>query len=156
MNRGGDFYFAHIGMLFFWMGVIGVVLGFGAFVFYSQEIDVRAVEAEIMRDKLVDAFVDGDKLKAGIVCEEQYCEDFSLYEAAGINAGVIEQGNFYFEVRLFHNDKLIGSPLLGGDSAYAVECSLSGKNFPVCVSQTRVVSNYRLEVLAGSNQRGAS
>ena len=153
-NKKGYSRFAHSAIMFFWMAVIAIVLSIAVSVFYSQEIDVREIEASLIMDKIVDVFDDSGLLREGIICGDEYCEGFNIYRESGLDFEVIRNQGFYFKIEVFDDGNIVDNPIFGGLSSYNVECGLEGKNFPRCINKVLELENYRVEIVTGSNQRG--
>jgi|TARA_B100001971_G_C18033248_1_gene453681 hypothetical protein len=141
------------------MGVIAIVIGGSIVLFYGQTVDVREQQARLISDKLVEVFDDYGKLRDGIVCDDRLCEGFNIYGEAGINSRIINNGEFYFGVEIFDDGKLVGS-VIEGNRGFKVECFLEGDKLPKCYPEdgplVLILDNYRVEILAGSNNLGRS
>lgn len=74
-KRGGEKVFSIYWFLMF--GIVAIVVVSGVLLFFSKPVDVRDVEAKILRDRVIDCFVEKGMLKEGVlssVSEESFGE----------------------------------------------------------------------------------
>ncbi len=90
---------------FFIIGLVAVVIAIGVYVYASAEADARAVEADILGDKIKECILDSGFLKKDVLNE-----GFDVFEECGINKGLFEgESDFYFRISfLQENPSLTG------------------------------------------------
>jgi|ETNmetMinimDraft_2_1059921.scaffolds.fasta_scaffold55769_2 hypothetical protein len=158
-NNKGYYKLSGYILMFIAMGFIAIFISGGIYLFYAQTVDVREQEAKIISDKLVDVFDDNGVLREGIVCGDGLCEGFNIYNEARLNKVVINNGDFYFGVEIFNDGVLMGS-IIEGNRGFRVECFLKKGKLPKCYPDDGplilLLDNYRVEILAGSNNLGRS
>jgi len=152
MNKKGDKLLS-----FWWLFVLmivggGVVIGVG--LFYSAEVDVRDVEAEILNDKILDCIIEEGFLVEG------FSNDFDIFEKCKISSKVFSENGFYFKI-LFEGEETFE---IKKGTSFETECEavedneVKAKYFPECVKRIRSVvyldKKGELEVLTASNQVG--
>ena len=152
-------------MSFVWIFVIAIVvagIGYGVSVFYSAEVDVRNVEAEILMDRISDCF-----FEQGFLIEGLLEDDFDIFHECKLNRDVIES-DFYFKIAVLDNlGNKIREDIREGKN-FEVECGVvegeetEARYFPECVWKERTIiyeqddkiKKGRLEILTASNQVG--
>ena len=146
MNKKGYYRFADIGMFILSFAIIAVGIGAGIFIFYSHEEDIRQQESNALFDKLIEAII-----KEGRLDEEVFIDDFNIYEKANLNHEVINQF-YYFKLEIFENGNLI-KKIETVNLEFEILCNKGDKN-PVCIKRDLILDNYRINIVAGSNQLG--
>jgi len=133
--------------LFFILTLVFLFIGFS--VFYDDSTDVRQEEAVILHDKLVSAIMEGGQIKGNV-----FKKGFNIFQEAGINKRVIDNGEFYFGVEIFENDEVV-EKFVGGNRDFEVTCELKGKKFPLCYKRELLVDDvWKIKILTASNQLG--
>ncbi|MEK6872989.1 MAG: hypothetical protein AABW90_03175 [Nanoarchaeota archaeon] len=148
MNKKGYYRFADIGMFFLSFAIVTVGIAIGIYLFYSNTVDIRDHEAKIISDRLVIAITKNGKLNEDILKN-----DFNILKEARLNDKIINNGDFYFKIEIFDNSNII-KKIEQGNRGFVVECGLKGKKFPKCVEKDFLIDNYRVKILAASNQQG--
>ena len=136
----------------FTIAMVGAGIVFGVSMFYSAEIDVRNVEAEILSNKILDCF-----FEQGILSDNLLENDFDIFQECRLNKKVIG-GNFYFNVSILDESGKVMKEIEEGVLTNA--CNL--KNTEGCVSKERSIfyekeneiRKWRLKILTASNQVG--
>lgn len=163
-KRGGEKYMSPIWIVSIIIVGIGIAIGVG--MFYSAEIDVRKVEAEILSDRIVDCL-----FEEGFLISSVLEENFDIFRECNLNKGVFDEGNFYFSISIYDDlENKIREDVVGGFPSFGVECEIieggeiKGENFAECVLKKRSII-YRenqkikkggIEILTSSNQVGVS
>jgi hypothetical protein len=138
----------------------GIVIGVSAY--YTAEVDVKAVEADILSEKVLDCMSQN-----GFVPEGFFKDNFDILHTCKLSQKVFEAGsNFFFRVSLYDsNGKLIKSSQ-AGDASFEKSCAIQKEvtavNFPICVNKKESViyldrgdiRRGELQIIAGSNQYG--
>ena len=142
--------------------MVGIGIVFGVSMFYSAEVDVRKVEAEILMDRILDCL-----FEQGVLISNLLESDFDIFQECKLNKKVIES-NFYIKISVLDESQNVIKEISEGVSSFEVECKLleegktEGKSFPECVSKERgiiyeqenEIKKARLEILTASNQVG--
>ena len=157
-KRGGEkllsiWWFAVIAIV--GAAVVGVV-----WMYYSAEIDVRGIEADILVNKIArclnyDGYVDGNFFRA----------DYDL-ASCGLDKNVFDSnGDFYVRVAISDGSNKLEEKYLG-NRAFEKDCVISdklmAKKYPKCIIKKEISFYYdrketkqvNLEILAGFNQVG--
>lgn len=140
--------------------VIAVGIVVGTTIFFGGKLDVRAVEAEILANKIADCLVENGKMNQEFLNENT--GGFDISSACSINKTIIqESGNYYLEISIANSAGSIIQSIRYGNAAFEKECSIGAavveaKYFPRCASKkvSAADSSGRiliLTVLAGSN-----
>lgn len=162
-KKGGEKIFS-----FWWFAVIAIVgvgIVSGVFIYYSSNVDVRDVEAEILFNKVERCIV-----QQGILTEESLEKGFNLLNECGLNENIFSRGSsFYFNISfLDENQKNLREDILEGDFSFEKDCELQEtddvvtEKFPKCVRRVNSVLYYEnnqlkkavLKILTASNQYG--
>lgn len=126
-------------ILFVLMILVGVAVVAGISVFYNARLDVRAVEAEILMQRVTSCAADHDLFA-----------DLSLEECGIFPAAL--SGHLVYLAR---SD---GTELFLGTYDYRTQCELEGLkgrvDAPVCLSRTIVTPYGTYEVITASSQTG--
>jgi len=142
-----------------WLFVIVIVAGgivWGVSVFYSAEVDVNKIEAEILINKISDCF-----FEQGLLIDGLLKEDFDIFYECKLNKKIIDN-EFYFEIFIF--DEIGGVIKKFSEGAHENACVLEGKKSKDCVKKTRgilykqdnKIKKGGLEISTASNQKGIS
>ena len=144
MDKKAYYRYADIGMYILSFTIIAIAIGIGIFIFYSNQVDIRNQEAEIMSVKIVRGIVEDGLFDL---------DNINIYEITGLNPKVIKNGDFYFKVEIFENGES-KKVFEEGKRGFEVECFLNSEKFPKCDTKEFVVGVYEVKVLTGSNQLG--
>ncbi len=154
---GGKKLFSFVWLFTIAMVWLGVAYGVG--MFYSAEVDVRSVEAEILADRISDCF-----FEQGMLIDRLLKNDFDIFYECKLNRDVIES-SFYFKISVFGESGKAIKDNLGNDiviSEGVLEKACNSKDSEGCVwkergiiyEQNNKIKKGRLEILAASNQVG--
>ena len=140
----------------FILAMIGVGIVGGVFIYFSADVSVKHMEADILSERLIDCFVDGDKLDRRV-----FEENFDVFSFCGLDPKVFDKGSdFYFNVTVVMG--FLSLEISEGDSSFEKDCDFwkktTAKHFPKCVRKKEKAyldgGNADLTVLTGSNQVG--
>lgn len=150
MNKKGYYRFADIGMFFLSFAIVAVGIAIGIYLFYSNTVDIRNQEAKILLEKLSGVIISNSLNQLNSKVLE---DNFNILKEAGLNDKIINNGDFYFKIEIFDNSDII-KKIEQGNRGFEVECGLNGKKFPKCAEKELLIDNYRVKILAASNQQG--
>jgi len=166
MNKRGSEYLSI--WWFFALAIIatGIVIGVG--IFESAEIGTKEVEAGILVDRSVDCMI-----KSGILSDEVLNGNINFYKECKLNEEVIGKSEkYYLEYKVFDfkDCKIVNSKTSCDDkkkitgksfgvSAFASQCLIKGKNYPLCDSRYVYTLDKNgkeliVYIITGSNQEG--
>jgi len=143
--------------------IVGIGIIAGVYIFYSAEVNIKEVEAELLSNKLMDCIVE-----QGFLIEDIFEKNFDISKKCSINQEVIESGDFYFNISLYdENKKLLRESIFLGTSSFEKHCQVveetkEAKKYPMCFeriekglySEEGKLKEVTIKVLAGSNQKG--
>ncbi len=161
MNRKGSDELLSI-WWFFVLAVVGGGVVIGVVIFYSADVDIRGVEAEILSEKLLECIDDNGYLR------NDFFSDFNMSEDCGISDVSLSSGKFYLNMRAFDESGVLIKETFAGDASFEKDCSISmdketkAKHFPVCdieranvlAYDNGIVRKLKVEILSGSNNLG--
>ncbi|MEK6830942.1 MAG: hypothetical protein AABX77_02840 [Nanoarchaeota archaeon] len=146
MNKKGYYRLADIGMFFLCFLIVALGIVIGIYMFYSNTVDIRDQEANILLEKVEAAIAENRQLNQKILEE-----NFNILEEAGLNSKIINE-YYYFKIEVFENGNLL-KKIEGGNRDFDVECGLNGEKFPKCrEKEFDTDGNYKIKILTGSNQ----
>ena len=151
MNKKAYYNISDIVMMFIAFAIIGIFIAAGIYIFYSHTIDVRTNEANILYNKLIKSIIFNGNLR------EEVLSDYKIYQEAGLNSKILNNGEYYFKIEIFENENLI-KKIEEGNLGFEVECFLESDKFPQCQSKEFITINnkYKIKILTASNQLGRS
>ena len=135
--------------------MVALVIAWGVASFYSAEVDVKKIEAEILANRISDCF-----FEQGLLIDNLLKNDFDIFYECKLNREVIES-SFYFKISVLdEQDKKIREDIEVG----FLEGVCTTKDAEGCIKKVRGVvyeqnnkiKKGRLEILATSNQVGNS
>ena len=149
-------------LLSLWWFLVLIIIGGGIFIgvslFYSAEINVKQVEAEMLYDKIFDCFSSQDDLTK-IFSDEN--SGFDIFSECGLNKNVFDNaGIFYLKINFFdETGNQIGKSIEVGDKSLEKDCDVSkvifAKHYSGCYKNKEFVDGKsNLEILSVSNQNG--
>ncbi len=132
--------------------IVGTGMVWGVSMFYSAEIDVRNVEAEILMDRISDCL-----FEQGMLINNLLENDFDIFQECKLNKKVIES-DFYFNVSILDESGNVIKEIEEG----VLTNTCNSKDTEGCVSKERgiiyelknEIKKGRLEILTASNQVG--
>jgi len=147
-----------------------IFIGSGAIIilidYVGEPIDVNAVEASILENKIMSCITEQGFLVEGI-----FSDSFDAYSFCHLNQNVDRNkgGSFYFEAN-FTNEtgqQIRAKKLILGNTAYATDCDVSkekvAKYYPDCIYRNESyfyldsagnIKKAKLQILAASNNQG--
>ncbi len=152
---------------FFVLVVVGSGIVIGVLIYYNSEIDTRAVESEILAEKIVSCLVNQGEINENFLNNEE----FDIFQECGLDKNILDSDIFYFNVSLYDfSGKSRRNGIYFGLRDFETQCKLekstksllkSSEYYPKCSEkQAYALSNsgentekLKLFVLAGSNQR---
>ena len=145
-------------MSFVWIAamiIVGGGIAIGVGIFYSAEIDVRNVEAEILSGRVLDCFFDNGFLRSDLLES-----DFDIFLECSLDEEVLLD-DFYFRVSFldsfgskFRED--IGFGKLEGSCTIRDEEGCVRKKRSVIYEKDNDIRKGEVEILTASNQIGNS
>ena len=138
----------------FIIAMVGTGIVFGVSMFYSAEIDVRKMEAEILNDKISDCL-----FEQGVLIDNLLENDFDIFQECKLNKKVIDS-DFYFNISILNESQNVIKEICEGVENSA--CTLTNNEKKGCVSKERgivyerknEIKKGRLKILTASNQIG--
>ena len=122
--------------------IIGLVIGLGSF--YGGEYDFRALESQILAERVLNCFNNQSN--------DFFSQGFVIAKTCHLNQEVIENEHLIYFKRADDN-----STLMTGIGDYVQQCSFVGaqrnRNYPRCVNGTVIKNNAEFYYVIGSNQR---
>jgi len=134
--------------------MVGIGIVWGVSMFYSAEIDVRNVEAEILMNRISDCL-----FEQGMLINNLLENGFDIFQECKLNKKVIES-NFYINISVLDESKKVIKEISEGIKESV--CALTDSEKKGCVKKTRgiiyerenEIKIGRLEILTASNQVG--
>lgn len=135
--------------------VIGGGILIGVILYYSTDINIKGIEAEILTERIINCITDNGYLKAEVLAD-----NFNITEKCRLDTEVFSMGsNFYFNLSVYKDKDLIKN-IIAGDNSIEKDCIIEQKikaeHFPVCFEQKEIAliddKTYSVIVLAGSSQ----
>ncbi len=155
---------------FFCLAFVAAGIVIGVLIFYSAEMDIRELEADVLANKIADCLAN-----EGYLAD---LENFNVYDC-GLEEEIFENGNFYFNISFV--DSQTGKKIqdkediIGGRISMDKECKIKmdeeikAKHFPGCVEKQVFVleetiddnnnvqiNKLKIKILAASNNFGES
>lgn len=143
MNKKAYYRYADIVMLILAMAAIAVAISVGLYLFYLQNVDIREQESKILSDKLAEALVE-----RGL----SNLNEFDILKEAGLNKKVINNGDFYFKIRVLKDKKFVKEFEEGNRLFFISKCAGQESKFIKCDPDVIHSGDYYIEILAASNQ----
>lgn len=153
-KKGGEKYLS-----IWWFFVLVVVAGafiIAVFGFYSADVDVKGIEAEILVNRVMSC-----------LNEKGYFQENNLkniFESCYLSEKIInESGKYYLEIWVYDSDKKVKESLTFGVGDIKTQCGVKEKSrathYAECSNSSLFVVNEKgnkliLYVFAGSNQVG--
>lgn len=132
--------------------MVGIGIVFGVSMFYSAEVDVRKVEAEILMDRISDCL-----FEQGMLISNLLESDFDIFQECKLNKKVIES-DFYIKISVLDESQNVIKEISEG----VLTNACNSKDTEGCVLKVRgiiyekdnEIKKARLEILTASNQVG--
>jgi hypothetical protein len=136
---------------------IGIGIVAGTFLFYSEKIDVRATQSEVIAAKIL-----GCISQAGVLDSKIFKSDFDIFSFCSIDKKTfLNSGSYVLRILIKPEDSsknLI--QILGGNNGLVANCalgnSLQAKNYPRCIEKKLDFVDsqgnfFEVNILIGSN-----
>lgn len=153
---------------FFSLAIIGAGIVVGVLMFYSGDIDVREIEADILAEKILNCIN-----QQGYLHENFLHKDFDIFTECGLSKEVfdVQSSSFFFAVNVSdESGKALRDEVTSLGQAWRADCKLSmsgqierAKYYPKCIEKVEgilyrdsnlTVKRGTINVLTGSNQIG--
>lgn len=146
--------------------IIGGVIVIGVLVYYSADINIKEIEADILAERIVRCLVDNGYLRQDFVEEKE----FDVFKECNLKREVFGKGsNYFFNIslknergNLYREDR---KDIIEGDTSFEEDCGIEktmrAKHYPRCsakngyllyVNKEGKTEKVNLKILAGSNQ----
>jgi hypothetical protein len=138
---------------FFVLALVGGAIVIGVLIYYSGEIDIRKLEAELLSDRILVCLSEQGKLN-----EEFLKDDFDIFQECMLDREIIENsGDFYINVSLYNSEGEGIKEITKGVGSFEVNCKLEGGDYPRCYEKEVFVfdslgEKLKFKILAGTNQ----
>ena len=135
--------------------VIGVGIVIGALIFFSDTLDVRVQEADILANDISKCLINGGYL------DSNFNQDFDIFEECKLNESILKSGDYYLRIRVLklNQEEIIKKEI--GNTAFVDDCQILSsrvlaKKYPRCIERDILVlgktgENLVLTIFAGSN-----
>ena len=141
----------------FVLGVIGGGIVVGELIYYSVNVNVNAVEAEMLNNRIYNCISENGILKKGVINGE-----FDIFTNCNINRNLFFSGSVYYIHLKFSNNTGILNESSFGQGSFEGDCLVQTKvtanNFPKCYKNEGFFSygedKIQFYLLTGSNQQG--
>ncbi len=146
---------------FFVLVIVGTGISVAVMMFYSADVDVREIEADILSEKIIDCIIEQGFLVEDITNE-------NMFERCDLNQEIFgKESSFYFRISTWDEEgNKLKEDIVGGKD-FEVECEIGeavekAEHYPKCVKKKEGVLYYEnnkvkrgeLEILTASNQIG--
>lgn len=145
---------------FWWflvMGIVGIFIIGGVWIYFSAHIDVKNGEAKILNERIIDCLFKNGKINESILEEK-----FDIFSECYLNKEVInEKNNFYFNIQIYKDNVLVkdisnGQIKFKQDCKIILESKIKSNNYPECIKNTFFLDEIKIEILTASNNEGES
>lgn len=140
--------------LFLMMGIVGVFVVGGVWLYYSAEVDIRQDEASILNEKLTNCLIENE------VINKIINDNFSIFEKCDLNKDIFnENNNFYFNVLVYENE-ILSKEISEGQIKFKQDCQIvletnaEAEKYPKCVKNVYFLEDKKIEILTASNNKG--
>ena len=137
--------------------IIGVGIVMSVLSFYSQNIDVRKAESEVLTNKILGCLVSQGKIN-----QDFFQEDFDIFKNCSLDKDIINEFGVYFMNITVEGKKSV----VYGSITFEKDCDIeetvaSAEYFPRCTLRELIVldkdnNELKLRIRAGSNYRGGN
>lgn len=143
---------------FFVLIVIGGGIFIGVLIYYSVDINVNEIEADILAERILNCINDNGQLNY------IFDSNFDIFQKCNLNPNLFEKpSDYFFNISIYDGDVLIFN-MAKGDYSFQADCLIQEKvtanYFPKCSRKIDYVfyndNNKVLKVviLTGANQKG--
>jgi len=142
---------------FFVLIVIGGGIFIGVLIYYSVDINVNSVEADVLAERVLDCISDNSNLNADI-----FNPDFDIFQKCNLNPNLFGKPSNYFINLSIYEGNLSVFNITRGDHSFQADCLIQEKvtanSFPKCSRKIDYLfynnQSLRVVILAASNQQG--
>jgi hypothetical protein len=138
---------------FFVLVIVGGAIVIGVLIYYSGEIDIRKLEAELLSDRILVCLSEQGELN------EKFLEDdFDIFQKCMLDREIIEySGDFYINISLYDSKGEGIKEITKGVGSFEVNCKLEGEDYPKCHEKEVFVfdslgEKLKFKILTGTNQ----
>jgi len=161
-NKKGGEEFLTIWNFIIW-AVIAVAIITGTLVFYSQEINVKTYEAEILRDRIMRCITTEGMMN------ELISGTLNIYEECSLEETILGKTNaeYYMNITTKDAEGEVLNETIIGNKDYEIQCKINeegnSKNLPQCVTRNEEITykdseekiqKISVRMLVGSNNEG--
>ena len=141
MNKKAGERIISIWMFLVWIIVLAGIVGI-IWMFYSAEVNVRGIEAEILSGRIVDCISENGYLV------ENFDDNFDIFSECNINKDIIEnKENYHISIGVYSLDDKKLYEVIAGARGLGAWCGVGeGKNMPKC-------SDKNFFLLNGNNEK---
>ncbi|MEK6914316.1 MAG: hypothetical protein AABW83_01575 [Nanoarchaeota archaeon] len=138
----------------FVLAVIALGIVIGVSVYYSAEVNINLVHADILGNRIAKCLIQDGKILYDM-------EKYDFFKECKINKKLFNEGDFFVKILINYDDKIIYDKNYG-NSAYEKDCQIlekiSSKSNLRCVKK-KEIAEYNdkevvLEIISGINQEG--
>lgn len=138
--------------------IIGTGVIVGSFIFYSNKVDVRLIEADLITAKIIECMSEG-----GHINQDYMAGKLDIFEKCSFDKNVIESGSYFIRVGIYDNkgELIKDSEKYFGDVTLEKDCLIGSSminavNYPRCIERRAKLlveggEEAELRVYAGSN-----
>ena len=142
---------------FFVLIVIGGGIFMGVLIYYSVDINVNPVEADILAERILNCISDNANLNGEI-----FNPDFDIFSKCNLNPSLFGKPSYYFIDISIYDGNIFIFNMTRGDYSFKADCLIQEKvianYFPKCAKKIDYViynnKTLKIIILAGSNQMG--
>lgn len=150
-------------LLSIWWVFVLIVIGGGIFIgvliYYSVEINVNEVEADVLAERILNCINDN-----GYLSNEVFEPNFDIFQKCNLNPNLFGKSSYYYFNISIYDDNGIIFNTTKGDYSFEKDCLIQEKvtanNFPKCSRKVDNIfyenKNLKIVILAGANQQGKS
>ena len=139
-----------------WIFVLGVIAGglvIGVSIYYSSDININLVHADILKNRISNCLIQDGKIVYNL-------EKYDFFKECKISKKVLDNGEFFIKI-LIYDDKIIYEKNYG-NSAHEKDCKIiekiSSKSALRCISKKEIAGyngkDVVVELIYGINQEG--
>jgi len=147
---------------FFIITVIATTTVIAVLLFYSAEVDVKEVEAQVLAERVLSCLNQN-----GVLDSSFLDSNFNIIERCSLNKDVFAAGSdFLFEVSAYDESSKLIKTLSIGNGGFKADCmvlesqKIKAERYPKCISKEEkilffdkgVLKSGKISILAASNQ----
>ena len=139
-----------------WIFVLGVIAGgivIGVSIYYSADINVNLVHADILGNRVSDCLIHDGKISYDL-------DKYDFFKECKIDKKLFDNEDFFLKILIYSEDVIFDKNY--GNSAYEGDCpiveKISSKSKLRCVNRREIAEyngkNVVVEIMSGINQEG--